>query len=232
MSAEMVTRSRPAAKYRTLADLLERLGNVPPRRIRYQPFPGTATEKDLTAQKAVDGFYCELVDGSLVEKDVSFEASALAGVLISFLRAFVVPRNLGLISGEQGMVRLFPGLVRGPDVAFVSWGRVPGRRMPRKPIPNLVPDLAIEVLSPGNTSAEMERKRREYINAGVTIVWVVDPRKRTIRIYTSPKSFTEFVESDTLDGSPVLPGFKLRLRELFAELDRHGDHNENGKSAK
>ncbi len=229
MSAKAKSPSRSAAEYRSLGDLLSRLGNVPPHRIRYQPFPGTATEKDLAAQKAADGFYCELVDGTLVEKDVSFEASLLGLALGAILRSFVMPRKLGLVSGEQGMLRLFPGLVRGPDVAFISWSRIPGRRVPRVPVPNLVPDRVAEVLSPGNTRAEMNRKRRDYFTAGVTIIWSVDPRKRTVRVYSSPKDFIELTENDTLDGAPVLPGFKLRLKELFAELDLRGDDTENGK---
>lgn len=232
MSADTLTQSQPASRYRTLGDLLDRLGNVAPRRIRYRPFPGTATEKDLTVQKAADGFYCELVDGTLVEKDASIEASLLGLAMGAILRAFVMPRNLGLVSGEQGMMRLFPGLVRGPDVAFVSWRRIPGRRVPRAPVPNLVLDLVAEVLSPGNTKAEMDRKRRDYFRAGVTIVWSVDPRKRLVRVYSSPNSFVELTEKDTLEGAPVLPGFKLRLHELFAELDRCGEPNQNGKSAK
>jgi Uma2 family endonuclease len=232
MSLKLPDLPKRTAEVRTLADLLDRLGRVPARRIRYHPFPGTATETDLAKQNAKDGYSCELVDRTLVEKDVSFEASILAMNLAYLLIAFVRPRKLGLVSGEQGMIRLRRGLVRGPDIAFISWKRLPGRRVPRKPIPDLVPDLAIEVLSPGNTKGEMNRKRKEYFHAGVTIVWMVDPRTRTVRVYSSPKDFTEFSETDTLDGAPVLPGFKLRLRELFAELDRRGDDSDNGKPAK
>ena len=89
--------------------------------------------------------------------------SILAGVLIEVLRQFVVPRNLGLVSGADGSVRLFPGLVRIPDVAFASWDRFPGRKIPDEPIPSLAPDLAVEVLSDSNTPAEMDRKARRIL---------------------------------------------------------------------
>ena len=78
---------------------------------------------------------------------------------------FVEPRNLGLVSGADGSVRLFPGLVRMPDVAFASWDRFPDRKIPKEPIPSLAPDLVIEVLSESNTKAEMERKRGEYFSS-------------------------------------------------------------------
>src|SRR5207244_2699767 len=99
---------------RTLADLLERLGAIPPARVRFQPAPGTATEEDVIAAGQRENRLCELVDGVLVEKAMGFREACLAGALLALLREFVVPRNLGLVSGADGMIRLFPGLVRIP----------------------------------------------------------------------------------------------------------------------
>lgn len=79
-------------------------------------------------------------------------------------------RNLGLVTGEAGMMRLAPGLVRITDVPFISWERFPGRRVPTEPIPDLAPDLAVDVLSERNTEGEMSRKRREYFDAGVRLM--------------------------------------------------------------
>jgi Uma2 family endonuclease len=135
---------------------------------------------------------------------------------------FVAPRNLGHVTGEQGMLRLFPGLVRIADVAFASWDRFPQRRWTGEPIPALVPDLAIEVLSISNTPAEMSIKVAEYFTAGVRLVWLVDLRSRTAVVYTAADNCVTLHEHETLDGAAVLPGFTLSLRELFAELDRHG----------
>jgi Uma2 family endonuclease len=218
----MATPTLGPPTYLTLADLLEQMGDIPPERIRLRPFPGTATEQDVLAIGNRENRLYELVDGVLVEKAMGLRESLLACVLIRVLGNFVVPRNLGLVSGEAGTVRLFPGLVRIPDVAFISWDRLPERRVPAAPIPDLVPDLAVEVLSESNTAAEMARKRREYFAAGVRLVWEVDPASRTVTVYTSAEKSTELDESQTLDGGAVLPGFALPLRELFAELDRQG----------
>jgi Uma2 family endonuclease len=85
----------------------------------------------------------------------------------------------------------------------------------RAPIPDWVPNLVAEVLSPGNTVDEMDRKLREYFDAGVQLVWYIDPRNRTVRVYTSYDDFTTLTEGDELDGGSVLPGFRLSIRELF-----------------
>ncbi|HKM52429.1 MAG TPA: Uma2 family endonuclease [Isosphaeraceae bacterium] len=207
---------------RTLADLLVQLGDISPARVLLRPRPGDATEEDLLELlKQKRGLY-ELVDGVLVEKGMGIRESLLAVALAGVLRAFVLPRNLGIVCGADGMLRLFPGLVRGPDVAFISWGRIPTRRVPTEPVPELAPDLAVEVLSDCNTPREMARKRREYFDAGVTLVWQVDPNARTVAVYTAPEQATVLNEAQTLDGGTVLPGFTLLLRDLFGELDRHG----------
>jgi Uma2 family endonuclease len=205
---------------RTLADLLEQLGGIAPDRIRMHPPPGTATEQDVLEIEARENRLCELVDCVLVEKPMGYVESILAGAILTCLRNFVVPKNLGHVSGADGMLRLFPGLVRIPDVAFASWHRFPEGRLPENPIPDLAPDLAVEVLNAGNTPAEMDRKRREYFDAGVKLVWMVDPRSRCVTAFTSPDERRDFSESDTLDAGEVLPGFSLALRELFSELDR------------
>ncbi len=152
---------------------------------------------------------------------MSYRESLLAGLLVTLLNGFVRPRNLGLVTGADGMVRLFPGLVRIPDVAFASWARIPNGRVPTEPIPHLVPDLAVEVLSKSNTAAEMARKCGEYFAAGVRMVWLIDPESRTVTVYTAPDQSTVLDETQMLDGSPILPGYTLSVRELFAELDRH-----------
>ena len=86
-----------------------------------------------------------------------------------------IPATSDWSAAPTASLRLFPGLVRIPDIAFVSWARIPGGRMPKEPIPDLVPDLAVEVLSPSNTPREMALKRRHYFEAGVRLVWIVDP---------------------------------------------------------
>jgi Uma2 family endonuclease len=210
--------SRPsAADGVTIADLLRRLGNVPASRVRLYPTPGTATEKDVIRVLDRENRPCELVEGTLVEKPMGYEESQIAVRIIILLGSFVRRRKLGIVTGEAGTIKLFPGLVRIPDVAFASWNCFPGRKRPRTPIPLLAPDLVVEVLSKSNTKAEMARKLGEYFEAGVRLVWIVDPRKRTVRVYTAVDQSVLVKEDQSLDGGAVLPGFILPLCELFAE---------------
>jgi Uma2 family endonuclease len=212
-------RAHPAD--RTLADLVKRLG-VAPNRILLDPPPGTATEKDLLRAESKHGRLCEMVEWTLVEKTVGIHESILAGYLIAILQPFVRKHHLGFVTSPDGMMRLFSGTVRAPDVAFISWDRFPGRKLPSKPIPIVAPDLAIEVLSRSNRKTEMSRKRQEYFGAGTRLVWQVDPIKRIVQVFHQPDDPVTLRESDTLTGNQVLPGFKLALRELFAELDATG----------
>jgi Uma2 family endonuclease len=146
---------------------------------------------------------------------MGYRESLLASALSTDLSTFERPWNLGLVTGAAELVRLL-------NVAFVSWDRVPNRRVPRDPIPGLAPDLAVEVLSESNTPGERARKRQESFAAGVRLVWVVDPEARTVEVCTTPEHSTVLHEAHTLAGGEVLPGFVLPLRELFAALDRQG----------
>jgi Uma2 family endonuclease len=205
------------------SDLLDELGGISPDRIILRPPPGTATEDDVIKMLgAPRKRICELIDGVLVEKPMGFKESALAVVLGSSLQDFAKPMNLGLVAGPDGTIRLWPGRVRIPDVAFISWDRIPGRRMPDKAIPEIAPDIAVEILSESNTKKEMEIKRDEYFRVGVRLVWEVDPEARTVAVYTSPADVTILGQSAILDGGFVLPGYTLPLADLFSELDRHG----------
>ena len=89
-------------------------------------------------------------------------------------------------------------------------------------IPTVAPDLVVEVLSKGNTRREMVRKLDEYFRAGVRLVWYVDPKSRTVRVYTTPDDSVVLSEDQHLDGGDVLPGFTLSIRDWFAEAERTG----------
>lgn len=208
----------PTAAPQTLADLLEQLGDISPRRVMLRPAPGTATEQDVIDIRARDKRLCELIDGVLVEKAMGFTESTLAALLTYFLVGFVREHDLGIVASADGMLRLAPGLVRIPDVSFVSWDRLPGRRIPPEPIPALVPDLAVEVLSKSNTAREMTRKLDDYFAAGVRLVWYIDPKRRTVEVYTAPDQMTVLEEHEPLTGGTVLPGFTLPLSDLFLQL--------------
>jgi hypothetical protein len=105
---------------RNLGDLLRRLGGVPLHRIRFRPAPGAATLQDVIDTREHEGPLCELVEGVLLEKAAGFTESSLAGYFGGLLNVFVIPRNLGIVTGAGGAVELMAGLVRIPDVAFTS----------------------------------------------------------------------------------------------------------------
>ncbi|HEY7156338.1 MAG TPA: Uma2 family endonuclease [Gemmataceae bacterium] len=203
----------------TVAELLKKLGGIPAERVQLDPPPGTATEKDILAIEQREGRLCELVEGTLVEKTMGWTESLLAGWLIHLLYLFLDKHDLGILTGEQGPFRLWPGLVRMPDVAFISWDQLPNRKIQKKAIPDLYPDLAVEVLSRKNTKAEIDRKLHEYFRSGTRLAWVVNPRKRCVSVYTAPDQFRLVKEDQSLDGGDVLPGLNLPLRDVFAQLD-------------
>jgi Uma2 family endonuclease len=203
----------------TAADLARQFGPMPLDRFCFAPMPGTATEDDLLDFNERQGRLYELVDGVLVEKPMGLPESYLAAALIRILGVFATEHKLGAVTGADGMIRLAPGLVRIPDIAFISWDHFPNRQFPTDRIGAVAPDLAVEVLSASNTRQEMERKRQDYFAAGTRLVWEVDLETRTVTVYPVPHDPTVFREDQTLDGGAVLPGFSLPLRQLFAVFD-------------
>jgi Uma2 family endonuclease len=122
--------STAVAQELTLADVLRQLGEISPRRIRFRPAPGTATEDDVIKIHDRERRLFELIDGVLVEKVMGYWESVLAIELARLLGNFVRRRKLGTLAGEAGMLRLSPGLVRIPDLSFITWDRLPGRESP------------------------------------------------------------------------------------------------------
>jgi Uma2 family endonuclease len=210
----------PRPQFKTMAELQTYLGGVPAERIRVQPLPGQGTEEDVLSIQAHEDRTCELIDGILVEKAMSSFESRLAIVLGHFIESFLDDNDLGVVLGETGLLRLFPGRVRAADVAFISWKRIPNQEFPHEAIASLSPDLAVEILSPSNTEREIQQKVQEYFQAGGKLVWVVDPEARTVEVYTSPRRSVVLTEDDTLDGRKVLPGFSLSIRKWFARASR------------
>ena len=207
----------PAPGAWTAADLVERFGAIPLSRIRNDPPPGTACEDDVVEIHDREDRLCELVDGVLVEKTVGTYEAYLALLIGRLLGNHVAGHDLGIVLGADGMMRLAPGLVRIPDVAFISWDRLPGREFPREAIWDLAPDLAVEVISKGNTPEEMYRKLEDYFAAGVQLVWYVYPATRQVHVFTSAEDSVVLSEPQTLEGGDLLPGLSLPLKRLFAE---------------
>lgn len=217
----MAHATEPAAGVWTAVDLVERFGAIPLDRIRHDPPPGSATERDVVEIHGREDRLYELVEGTLLEKTVGTYEAYLALLVGRLLANHVAENDLGIVLGADGMMRLAPGLVRIPDVAFISWQRLPGGKIPRDPIADLAPDLAVEVISRHNTPQEMDRKLADYFTAGVRQAWYVyhQPR-RQVHVFTAADKHVVLDENQTLDGGELLPGFTLDLRSLFAEPGR------------
>lgn len=130
--------------------------------------------------------------------------------LAAALLNFVSSRDLGDVSAETGY-RLTPGTVRAPDVSFVSKVRL---QNPDEYFES-GPDLAVEVVSPGDDASDLRQKIQQYLDAGTSIVWVVYPRSRQIEIHTQDKTIRTLGVEDTLEAAGLLPGFALPVRALI-----------------
>lgn len=209
-----------ATGFLTAAELRNQLGGIPLERIRMKPLPGLATEQDLLRVQESEGRTCELIDGVLVEKAMGYFESRIAAALIYFLERFLEQKDLGIVLAPDGALRILADQVRAPDVAFLNWDHFPNRLLPAEPVPSIVPDLAVEVLSEGNTQAEIDRKLDEYFTAGVTLVWIIDPESESAEVYDARQNGLTLSITDSLKGANVLPGFELPLATLFAKAGR------------
>jgi Uma2 family endonuclease len=209
-----------SAGFLTAAEMQQQLGGIPLERIRMVPPPGMATEEDALRVQDAEGRTCEVLDGVLVEKAMGFFEARIATVLASLLDRYLEGNNLGIIVGPDGLIRLKVGRTRAPDVAFIRWEKFPGGQFPTAAVPAVAPDLTVEVLSKGNTRAEIETKLDEYFLAGVTTAWVIDPAREIARIYESRHAVAELSIDGILRAQKVLPGFELLLRDLLNRARR------------
>jgi Uma2 family endonuclease len=164
-----------------------------------------------------DGFRYELVRGEVRRMPpAGSEHGAVVMNLGSPLHWFVRSHGLGVVFGAETGFKIAsdPDTVRAPDLAFVRHERIPEGGVPRGFWPG-APDLAVEVISPGDTYTEVEEKVYDWLNAGTRMVLVLNPRTRTVTIYTSSATVVRLTESDTLTGGEVLPGFTCQVSELF-----------------
>jgi Uma2 family endonuclease len=172
------------------------------------------TAKDLL-EMGEEGEFCELVDGELVKMGPSFLPEArVVRTVQRLLDNFVLPRHLGEIFGPDLGYELTPHRVRAPDVSFVSAEKLAAYGNPRE-FAKLVPDLVVEVISPEVKYGYLQRKIRDYFEAGVRLLWIVDPKMQTVTVYRSPIDLRVLTAADTLSGEDVLPGFSYHIAELF-----------------
>ena len=159
----------------------------------------------------------EVIDGIRVEREPmgAFE-TVLASWLCYLMNSFAVGKKLGLAVNEVLFVlNAARHLNRRPDVAFVSYARWPAPVVAREAAWNVVPDLAIEIVSPTNLAEEIDRKITDYFQAEVRLVWVFYPDSGRVYVYQSPTHVSVVERADTLDGGDVLPGFRLPITALY-----------------
>ena len=175
------------------------------------------TPEDM-ARLPDDGRLYELVDGRLVEKQMSDLAQFVANRLKKLLDSWSDQSGAGDVMVEASF-RCFPhdrDMVRRPDVAFVSAGRLAGYAWGQGHF-TVVPDLAVEVVSPHDEVYDLDRKIADYFRAGVRRVWVINPEQQTIRVHSGLGKLSELVGDVELRDEEVLPGLRFRLATLFAK---------------
>ncbi len=173
------------------------------------------TPDDLLRLPDADSY--ELVDGHLVEKHMGGESSFVGAEILYRVRQYLETNPLGKVLGADGGYRCFPHrprLVRKPDVSFVRLARLPGERIPKGDI-TIPPDLAVEVVSPNDLYNEVDVKVSEYLDAGVPLVWVVNPEARSGCVYGPDGSARGLRDADEIDGGDVLPGFRCRVADFL-----------------
>ncbi|HXE54082.1 MAG TPA: Uma2 family endonuclease [Tepidisphaeraceae bacterium] len=178
--------------------------------------PVRTTPLDVERASKAEGKRFELVRGELKEKAVGFWALFIAVRIAERLNAHFYP-NVGAAAVEV-MIYCFARADHGrrPDVVFVRNDRFPDRRIPDGDI-RIVPDLVVEVLSPANSGIDVEDKLDEYLGAGISMVWIVNPDRRTIRIYRGDGTTRLFRAGETMENEPALPGFRLPVADVFPE---------------
>lgn len=132
------------------------------------------------------------------------------------IQVFVEDNDLGeTFAAETGFkVETNPDTVLAPDASFVAKDRLPPGGTPAAFFPGS-PDLAVEVVSPGDLASEIQSKIQEWLVCGTKLIWIVEPKTRTVTIYRADGSAAILDDSETLDGEDVIPGFLMPLKALF-----------------
>lgn len=175
------------------------------------------TPEDL--ERMPDGVNYELVDGELEERHVGSESSWIAGKIFLLLSNWCDEQNLGLVWPPDQGYRCFeddPNRVRKPDVSFIKSGRLPGNQ-PSQSFETIPPDLAVEVLSPNDEAYKVDRKINEYLAAGISLIWVVNPEERMVTVYRADGSVERILEGGEIRADDVIPGFRCSTSEFFPQ---------------
>jgi Uma2 family endonuclease len=183
----------------------------------------TATSQLLTAEEyfqipdAPDGSKQELVRGQVVTmSNPGWRHGEVQGNVYFAIKLFLKTNLIGRVAVESGVITdRKPDTVRGPDVSYYGKDRLPLDKE-LTGWHDQAPDLCVEVVSPSNTMKQLKTKAKEYLFAGVRLVWIVDPEDRTVTVIVDPLESRTLEADATLDGRDVLPGFSCKVADLFA----------------
>jgi Uma2 family endonuclease len=176
------------------------------------------TAADLQELSQSDDTHLELIEGVLYPMPpAGGKHGSVTSILTMHVQYHVSQHNLGYVTAAETGYRLAEKTVLAPDIGFIRAERIPAE-LPDGFVP-FAPDLAVEVMSPGNSASEMSRKVALFFQHGTRLIWVVHPNDRKVDVYhpADDGAKIQFLGmDDTLDGGDVLPGFSLAIRELFA----------------
>ena len=173
------------------------------------------TIEDLLAMP--DGKSFELVDGQLVEVNVSNLSSFVATKTSTRLDNYCSTNDLGEVFGSDAYYECFPDRprhARKPDVSFIRKARLPADWFEQGYF-RIAPDLAVEVISPGDSAYEVDEKITELLDAGVQLVWEINPEERIVFVHRGDRPILKLKENVLLDGEDVIQGFSCRVGDLF-----------------
>lgn len=159
----------------------------------------------------------ELLDGRLVEINVSNLSVRVAVRIATQLDTYCSKNHLGEVFGSDAYYQCFPDRprhARKPDVSFIRTERLPADWQEQGYF-RIRPDLVVEVTSPGDTAYEVDQKIADYLDAGVALIWEINPEERIVFVHRGDRPILRLKENDTLDGGDVVPGFTCRVGELF-----------------
>ncbi len=172
-----------------------------------------ATEDDLLKMPD-DGYKYELVDGEIIASPSGVYSSAVAIRISHFLQMYTEKNPVGLVMGADVGIRLPDGNVRSPDVSVVRIEKLSDGKPPRT-FGAFVPDLAVEVLSPSDSHRLVADKIGEYLQWGVSLVWLVDPDTKSVTVFRSLTDVQNLKSVDKITADPVLPGFSCTVDRFF-----------------
>ncbi len=167
-----------------------------------------------------DGQHYEIVNGELVDMGNSGALHGyICSLLLAALMSYILPKKLGVILDSSTAFKMKNGNKRSPDISFFAKERLQGMTELPSGFLEGAPDLAVEVLSPGNTIEEIDEKIAEYFENGARLVWVISPTQHYVLVYRSAQEPDRLLKSaDSLDGEDVIPGFTLPVADLFQKL--------------